>query len=202
MKVPSTFVRNTLVVLIAGFGIAAAVPQGFADTASDNPSMMGGYGPGYGMGPGMMGGYGPGYGPGYGMGPGMMGGYGPGYGMDPGMMGYGGGYGMRPGMMMGGCGSYGYGWAGLNLTDAQRGKIAKIQEESARQRWDLMGKMHEQGFKLRELYASGKLDDAAMRRAYDTMAAMRKSMFENDLEARKKLDAVLTKEQRQQLRGG
>jgi len=32
--------------------------------------MMGGYGPGYGMGPGMMGGYGPGYG----MGPGMMGG--------------------------------------------------------------------------------------------------------------------------------
>jgi Spy/CpxP family protein refolding chaperone len=184
MKVPSTFVRNTLVVLIAGFGIAAAVPQGFADTASDNPSMMGGYGPGYGMGPG------------------MMGGYGPGYGMDPGMMGYGGGYGMGPGMMMGGCGSYGYGWAGLNLTDAQRGKIAKIQEESARQRWDLMGKMHEQGFKLRELYASGKLDDAAMRRAYDTMAAMRKSMFENDLEARKKLDAVLTKEQRQQLRGG
>ena len=202
MKVPSTFVRNTLVVLIAGFGIAAAVPQGFADTASDNPSMMGGYGPGYGMGPGMMGGYGPGYGPGYGMGPGMMGGYGPGYGMDPGMMGYGGGYGMGPGMMMGGCGSYGYGWAGLNLTDAQRGKIAKIQEESAHQRWDLMGKMHEQGFKLRELYASGKLDDAAMRRAYDTMAAMRKSMFENDLEARKKLDAVLTKEQRQQLRGG
>lgn len=36
--------------------------------------MMGGYGPGYGMGPGMMGGYGYGYG----MGPGMMGlGYGP-----------------------------------------------------------------------------------------------------------------------------
>ena len=32
--------------------------------------MMGGYGPGYGMGPGMMGGYG-----GYGMGPGMMGGW-------------------------------------------------------------------------------------------------------------------------------
>jgi len=39
--------------------------------------MMGGYGPGYGMGPGMMGGYGSGHH----MGPGMMGGYGPGYGV-------------------------------------------------------------------------------------------------------------------------
>ena len=34
--------------------------------------MLGGYGPGFGMGPGMMGGYGPGYG----MGPGMMGAWG------------------------------------------------------------------------------------------------------------------------------
>jgi len=62
--------------------------------------------------------------------------------------------------------------------------------------------MHEQGFKMRELYASGKPDDAALRQAYDTMAAMRKSMFENSLETRKKIDGVLTKEQREQLRGG
>jgi Spy/CpxP family protein refolding chaperone len=195
MKVPSRMVRKTLVALVASLGLGVVIPRAFADTASDYPSMMGGYGPGYGMGPGMMGGYG-----GYGMGPGMMGGYG-GYGMGPGMMGGYGGYGMGPGMM-GGCGGYGYGWAGLKLTDVQRSKIAKIQEEAARQRWDLMGKMHEQGFKMRELYASGKLDDAAMRQAYDTMAAMRKSMFENGLETRKKIEAVLTKEQREQLRGG
>lgn len=41
------------------------------------------------MGPGMMGGYGPGYGMGPGMPGGMMGGYGPGYGMGSGMMGWG-----------------------------------------------------------------------------------------------------------------
>jgi Spy/CpxP family protein refolding chaperone len=148
--------------------------------------MMGGYGPGgYGMGPG----YGRGYGSGggYGMGPGMMGGYGRGY-----------GYGMGPG----GCGGYGGGWGALKLSDEQRTKIDKILEDSARQRWELMGKMHEQGWKMRELYASGKADDAALKQAYDTMSAMRKSMFENNLETRKKIDAVLTKEQREQLRGG
>ena len=134
-----------------------------------------GYGPGYGMGPG----YGRGYGRGSGMGPGMMGGYGP-----------------------GGCGGYGYGWEHLKLTDEQRAKIDKILQDSAHQRWELMGKMHEQGWKMRELYASGKADDGALKQAYDTMSAMRKSMFENNLETRKKIDAVLTKEQREQLRGG
>jgi Spy/CpxP family protein refolding chaperone len=189
MKVSSTFVRRTLTAVVAGVGLAAAMPQASAGDPYDSP----GYGPGYGMGPGMMGGYGPGGG--YGMGPGMMGGYGRGY-----------GYGMGPGMMggygPGGCGGYGYGWENLKLSDAQRTKIDKILEDSARQRWELMGKMHEQGWKMRELYASGKADDAALKQAYDTMSAMRKSMFENNLETRKKIDAVLTKEQREQLRGG
>ena len=113
------------------------------------------YGPGYGMGPGMMGGYGGGYGPGYGMGPGMMGGYGPGYGMGSGMM--------------GGCGGYGYN--ALNLTDAQRDKIAKIQQETQRSQWEVMSKM-------RETMVLGWQD------------------------AQKKIDAVLTKEQREQLKRG
>lgn len=202
MKVSSTIVRRTLAAVVTSVGVAAMMPQASAGDPYDNP----GYGPGYGMGPGMMGGYG-------GYGPGMMGGYGgygPGYGMGPGYgRGYGrgyGGYGMGPGMMggygPGGCGGYGYGWENLKLTDEQRGKINKILEDSARQRWELMGKMHEQGWKMRELYASGKADDAALKQAYDTMSAMRKSMFENNLETRKKIDAVLTKEQRDQLRGG
>jgi Spy/CpxP family protein refolding chaperone len=196
MKVPGTIVRKTLVAVVASLGFAAAASQAFADSPADYP----GYGPGYGMGPGMMGGYG-----GYGMGPGMMGGYGPGYGGGYGP-GYGRGYGTGPGMMggygPGGCGGYGGGWGALKLSDEQRTKIDKILEDSARQRWELMGKMHEQGWKMRDLYASGKADDAALKQAYDTMSAMRKSMFENNLETRRKIDAVLTKEQREQLRGG
>jgi Spy/CpxP family protein refolding chaperone len=137
-----------------------------------------GYGPGYGMGPGMMGG---GYGPGYGMGPGMMGGgYGPGYGMGPGMMG----------------GGYGRGYAALDLSEDQRKKIDAIQEEVLRKQGELMGAMHAQAGRMHDDF--GK-DDAAARAAFDTMATMHKQMFETRLEARKRIDAVLTPEQRKQL---
>jgi len=182
---------------------AAAVAALFSATAwaQMGPGMMGGYGPGSGygmgpgmMGPGMMGGYGPGgyrMGPGM-MGPGMMGGYGPGgSGMGPGMMG--------PGMMgpgtMGGYGAY----AGLNLSDEQRAKIAEIQQDVSRRQWELMGKMREQGFQMHRFDAPGTADDSAARKAYQVMADARKAMFENSLDARKRIDAVLTKEQREQL---
>jgi Spy/CpxP family protein refolding chaperone len=142
-----------------------------------------GYGPGYGMGPGMMGGgYGPGYGMGQGMGPGMMGGggYGPGQGMGPGMMG----------------GGYGPGYAALNLTDEQRKKIDAIQEEVWSKQGELMGRMHAQSYRMHDF---GKADDAAARKAFDEMATAHKQMFETRLEARKRIDAVLTPEQRKQL---
>ena len=179
---------------------AAAVAALFSATAwaQMGPGMMGGagpgggYGPGYGMGPGMMGGYGPGM-----MGPGMMGGYGPGYGMGPGMMGGGPGYGMGPGMM-GGYGPRGY--AALNLSDEQRAKISAVQQESSRKQWDLMGKMQEQGFGMHQLFELGKSDDAAARNAYQAMADAHKQMFEASLDARKRIDAVLTNEQREQLK--
>ena len=142
-----------------------------------------GYGPGYGMGPGMMGGgYGPGYGMGQGMGPGMMGGggYGPGQGMGPGMMG----------------GGYGSGYAALNLTDEQRKKIDAIQEEVWSKQGELMGRMHAQSYRMHDF---GKADDATARKAFDEMAAAHKQMFETRLDARKRIDAVLTPEQRKQL---
>jgi len=135
------------------------------------------------MGPGMMGGgYGPGYGMGQGMGPGMMGGggYGPGQGMGPGMMG----------------GGYGSGYAALNLTDEQRKKIDAIQEEVWSKQGELMGRMHAQSYRMHDF---GKADDATARKAFDEMAAAHKQMFETRLEARKRIDAVLTPEQRKQL---
>jgi Spy/CpxP family protein refolding chaperone len=158
---------------LIGAAVAAAVL--LAGTALSQ-----GYGPGYGMGPGMMGG---GYGPGYGMGPGTMGGggYGPGQGMGPGMMGGGG---------------YGPGLAALNLTDDQRKRIDAIQEEVWRKQGELMGAMHAQSYRM---YDFGKADDAAERKAFDSMAAAHKQMFETRLDARKRIDAVLTPEQRKQL---
>lgn len=144
--------------------------------------MMGGYGSGYGMGPGMMGGYGPGGG--YGYGPGMMGGYGPG------------GYGMGPGMM----GGYGPGDSNpLKLSDEQRTKVADIQDDLWRKQWALMSSMHELRFRSQRAEAP---NDAEARKIYQATADLRKQMFENSLDARKRVDAVLTKEQREQFRRG
>lgn len=137
----------------------------------------GGYGPGYGMGPGMMGGYG--------MGPGMMGGSGPGYGMGPGMMG---GYG--PG--------FGY---GVELSAEQREKIGEIQQEFAGKHWELMGKLHARGGPMAEAFG-GPFDEKAARGAYDTIAQAHKEMFEAQLQMRKRVEAVLTPQQREQMQRG
>jgi Spy/CpxP family protein refolding chaperone len=134
----------------------------------------------------------------YGMGPGMMGGYGSGgYGMGPGMMGGSGGYSMGPGMM-GGYANEAY--AGLDLSSEQRKKIADIQREAAKAQWQLMGTMHEQGYRMYGNAGPGAFDEAAARKSFDAMSETRKAMFEMQVDARKKVDAVLTPQQREQVR--
>ena len=136
----------------------------------------------YGMGPGMMGGGG-----GYGPGPGMMGGYGGG-----------GGWGMGPGMMGGAYGADAL--AGLDLSAEQRKQIAEIQEQTAKARWQLMGTMHEQDYHMYGMMGMGSVDEAAARKGYEAMAATQKAMFDLSLGAIKRIDAVLTPEQREKLR--
>jgi len=129
-----------------------------------------------------------------GMGPGMMGGYGGGYGMGPGMMG--GGYGMGPGMM------FGYtndAYAGLDLTPEQQKTITSINEQASKAMWQLMGTMHGQGYHMQGMFGPGPVDEAAARKSFQTMAETQKAMFELQLDARKKIDAVLTKDQRDKL---
>jgi Spy/CpxP family protein refolding chaperone len=136
------------------------------------------------MGPGMMGGNG--------MGPEMMGGYGMGGMMGPGMMG---GM-MGPGMMGGGYG----GLSALNLTDDQRAKMAEIRKDAWSKQRAAMQAMHAQMDQMHESFDPGKADDAAALKAYDAMASAHKQMFQANLEARKRIDAVLTAEQREQWR--
>ena len=158
------------------------------------PPCQGGPGtPGcYGGGPGMMGGGG------YGMGPGMMGGGG--YGMGPGMMGGGGygmmgGYGMGPGMMMGP-----YWGSGLDLTAEQQAKINKIQDETRKAHWALMGEMMNQQARLRDLNLAPKRDEAAIDRAYKEFGTLQQKMYDSAVAAQKRMEAVLTKEQQEKLR--
>ena len=133
----------------------------------------------------------------YSMGPGMMGGYGSdGYAMGPGMMGGQRGYGMGP-RMMGGYGDEAY--AGLDLSSEQRKKIGDVQREAAKAQWQLMGTMHQQSYRMHGMFGPG-FDEADARKAFQTMTETQKAMFETQLETRKKVDAVLTKEQHDQLR--
>ena len=125
----------------------------------------------------------------------MMGGGG--YG--PGMMG--GGYG--PGMMGGG--GYGYGAGGplaaLNLSDDQREKIVAIQEENRKKNWAVMGEVRSEQFKLRNMYRGGeKLDADKIAEQQKKVDALRQQMLKSRVEAHNQIAAVLTPEQRKELR--
>ena len=133
---------------------------------------------------------GPGYRPGYGYGPGMMGGSG--YG--PGMMG--GGYG--PGVM-GGYGPGG-GLESLGLSSEQREKIAAVQEENRKANWSTMGQMRSEQFKLRQMYNGEKVDPGAVADQQKKVDELRRQMIKSHVEARNQINAILTPEQRKQLR--
>jgi len=65
-----------------------------------------------------------------------------------------------------------------------------------------MGRMREQGWRMHESDATGKLDDEALRKNYQAMSEVHKAMFEASLQTRKDILAVLTPEQREQLGRG
>lgn len=134
----------------------------------------------YGMpGPGMMGGY-----HGYGMG--MMGGRGPGSGM---------GYGMG---MMGACGA---GLPGmLDLSEEQRTKINRLQDEMDKAHWTIMGKMMEEQNRLRDLYQMDELDSKKIGAVYANISKLRQQMIEMHAQTTNQIQALLTKGQREQLR--
>lgn len=176
------------ITLVAPAAMAALLAT--AACSQPGPGYGPGPGPGPGYGPGMMGGYGYGPGPGPGYGPGMMGGYGPGPGYGPGMMG---GFGYGPGMM----GGYGPNLL-PDLSADQRTRISEAQQDFWKKQWPLMQQMHAQMWSQQ----GAAPDDTTARRTYEALAAVQKQMFENQLEMRRKIDGVLTPQQRDALRRG
>ena len=147
-----------------------------------------GQAPGYGMAPG--------YGRGDGMGgSGMMGG---------GMMGGHGMMGSGMGMMGMGCGMMGAGhmspmWM-LDLADQQRTQINKIQNSLRKKNWNTMGKVMDESAKLRDLYAVDKRDPKKIGAVYGRIFDLKRRMIEATITARNQQEAILTKEQRKQLK--
>ena len=140
---------------------------------------------------------GPGYGPRAGYGPGMMNGGGYGYG--PGMMGGPGGGGMMGGMGMGFGTLADFSAAGIELTAQQAATVREIQRELRASQWKTMEAMHGVMWEDTGYYRGGKFDADAARKRYESMQGLRKQMFENALQSAAKVDAVLTKEQREKL---
>ncbi|SDE44243.1 Spy/CpxP family protein refolding chaperone [Paraburkholderia lycopersici] len=136
----------------------------------------------------------------YGGDPGMMGGC-DGDCMGAGMMDSGMG---GPGMMGGngyGCGVDHAGWdPGLKLSHDQQTRMNAIVDQSRKDRWLLMGKMLDEQSTLRDLYASPKRDQAAIDASYATMRDLRKQMYGIAADEHKRIDALLTREQRERLR--
>lgn len=118
-----------------------------------------------------------------GMGLGTMGGCGSSYGMGPGMM----------------SGYTNEAYAGLDLTPEQQKAIANIHEHASKAMWQHKGTMHGQSHHMQGMFGPGPVDEAAARKSFQTMTVTQTAMFELQLDARKKLDAVLTKEQREKL---
>jgi Spy/CpxP family protein refolding chaperone len=112
-----------------------------------------------------------------------------------------GGWGMMDGSgMMGGWGGgmMGPGWGGLDLSKDQRNKIYAIHRDLREKQFALMDRMHD-SMQSVSFYKDGKFDEQAARNAYAAAEKTHRQMFENMLDAQKRVDALLTPQQRQQL---
>jgi periplasmic protein CpxP/Spy len=108
---------------------------------------------------------------------------------------------MSRGMMDGGMmGRQGGMFAALNLSDEQRQKVLAIQEEHRQKNWAAMGEVRAEQHKLRSLYGAEKLDAGKMAEQQKKVDELRRGLLKSRVEAHNQMAAVLTPEQRKQLR--
>ncbi len=88
----------------------------------------------------------------------------------------------------------------LDLTKEQRTSIHRLQDQLRKANWDAMGKMMDESSKLRELFAVDKPDAKKIGAVYGNIFDLRRQMIENKIDTQNRVDAVLTAEQREQLK--
>ena len=92
------------------------------------------------------------------------------------------------------------GYVRLDLTVDQRKKIDQILRETANAQWQLMGAMHQKGVHMDGMFGWQEFDEQEARTTYQPMADTHKSMFDLSLDARRRIDSILTKGQHEKLR--
>lgn len=112
------------------------------------------------------------------------------------------GYGMGPmGMMRGGMGMMGFGPYGmLKLSEQQREKIRSIQLETRKEHQALMEKIAEQREKMHMLMNSEPRKTNDITKVFDEITKIQRSIVVSMIETMNKMDAVLDKDQRAELR--
>jgi len=105
---------------------------------------------------------------------------------------------MRGPMMMGGMMMEDF--SDLKLSKEQRDKIRSIMQEQRKTHLEMMNKMFDASDKLSELYDADSPDADKIGKAYDDVFAVQKQMIQENLRARNKIFATLTKEQQEKFR--
>jgi Spy/CpxP family protein refolding chaperone len=88
----------------------------------------------------------------------------------------------------------------LDLSDEQRGKLNKIQDDSRKKHWEIMGKIMDESARLRDLYQEDKLDAKKIGAVYDRIFKLQRESIDAGIDAYNKAHAVLTREQREKLK--
>lgn len=88
----------------------------------------------------------------------------------------------------------------LDLTAEQHAEVRRIRHDLKKRRWELEGPMIDARARLHELYAVDEWDVTAIGEAYGALFDLRRQRIEASLEAYNRALALLTEEQRGQLR--
>ena len=88
----------------------------------------------------------------------------------------------------------------LNLSADQKKSILKVQDDLRRKQYEIRGKMMDDQVKLRDLHLADKRDRSAIVAQYRKLGELRGQIVEASLDAQDKIEAVLTKEQKDLLR--
>jgi Spy/CpxP family protein refolding chaperone len=90
----------------------------------------------------------------------------------------------------------------LDLTDEQARRIERIHEELHRKQRGLLPQLWEAQDRLRDASAADERDPAAIGKAYAQVADVQRQMIESHVQAEQQMEAVLTPEQREQVKRG